>query len=116
MISYGHLSHIIGVDDCAARCEHECIATVDSFECGCRRGYYLLSNLQDCAGIHIVMWCRVHFITYYTSYVKDVDECVTEIYSNCDMNARCINSIGSYECQCRDGFQGNGFICEGDTQ
>ena len=43
--------------------------------------------------------------------MTDFDECDT--YSSCDENAECKNTIGSYECQCKDGFRGNGLICQG---
>lgn len=43
----------------------------------------------------------------------DVNECLTNI-SNCDMNAVCNNNIGSYGCSCLSGYQGNGFVCEGE--
>lgn len=42
---------------------------------------------------------------------SDVNEC--ELFSVCDVNARCINTMGSYQCLCNSGFQGNGFICKG---
>ena len=29
------------------------------------------------------------------------------------MNAECINEQGSFLCQCRDGYTGDGKICEG---
>ena len=32
---------------------------------------------------------------------------------NCSLNANCINLIGSFRCQCRHGFQGDGYVCEG---
>lgn len=35
--------------------------------------------------------------------------------SNCDENADCKNTIGSYKCQCKTGFQGNGIICKGNN-
>lgn len=44
----------------------------------------------------------------------DINECkLNSTISNCDENADCINTMGSYECQCKSGFQGNGIICKG---
>ena len=43
---------------------------------------------------------------------KDIDECKLKM-SNCAENADCINTMGSYKCQCKNGFQGNGMICKG---
>ena len=40
----------------------------------------------------------------------DVNECETAL---CDPNADCINTFGSYNCLCRQGFEGNGFNCTG---
>ena len=40
----------------------------------------------------------------------DVNECETVL---CGPNADCINTFGSYNCQCRQGFEGNGFNCTG---
>lgn len=61
---------------------------------------------------------------------SDVDECLQEatclpedtgmetecqINSNrCSIHAECINTIGSYECECRPGYQGNGINCTGN--
>ena len=42
----------------------------------------------------------------------DFDECEFHLYS-CDINADCKNTIGSYECECRSGYRGNGIICNG---
>ena len=42
----------------------------------------------------------------------DVDECATNT-DNCDINAKCENTIGSFTCSCNIGFQGNGEICNG---
>ncbi|XP_078681186.1 uncharacterized protein LOC144916075 [Branchiostoma floridae x Branchiostoma belcheri] len=39
----------------------------------------------------------------------DPDECLT---SPCDSNANCINTIGSFTCQCQSAFYGDGFTCQ----
>ena len=32
-------------------------------------------------------------------------------YRPCSIHADCTNTLGSFRCTCRDGFQGNGFEC-----
>ena len=40
--------------------------------------------------------------------VKDVNECK---YSPCSIFATCTNTLGSFECNCRNGYEGDGFKC-----
>lgn len=42
----------------------------------------------------------------------DINECIG-MNNPCSENAECINSGGSVQCLCLDGFQGDGFTCEG---
>ena len=42
----------------------------------------------------------------------DADECLMDI-DNCHLNTECVNTIGSFECQCLPGFTGDGFNCQG---
>ena len=42
----------------------------------------------------------------------DIDEC-TEGTHDCDVNALCMNTPGSFECMCLAGFTGDGRTCEG---
>ena len=39
----------------------------------------------------------------------DVNECGRD--NDCDSNAMCINQEGSYDCNCKEGYRGDGFSC-----
>lgn len=41
----------------------------------------------------------------------DINECVDGT-NFCHADAICVNEIGSYYCQCKPGFTGNGKYCE----
>ena len=47
----------------------------------------------------------MHTVTY-----TDDDECKNGLH-DCDINANCTNTIGSFECTCNDGFFGDGKTC-----
>ena len=42
----------------------------------------------------------------------DIDECLSGTH-NCDANAQCSNTIGSFTCSCVQGYSGNGVECSG---
>ena len=46
--------------------------------------------------------------------MPDIDECVVQL-KPCDAaaNYECKDTVGSYTCQCKDGFVKNGANCEG---
>ena len=46
---------------------------------------------------------------------SDVDECSAGS-GPCDENADCTNSDGSYSCICKQGFTGNGTLCQGNKE
>ena len=48
----------------------------------------------------------------YHCFLSDVDECTFGMHS-CDDSTRadCINTEGSYECVCKQGYIGNGESC-----
>lgn len=46
------------------------------------------------------------------SFFVDIDECATQT-DECPDNSRCINTPGSYRCECWSGFTKIGEICEG---
>ena len=50
----------------------------------------------------------------FFSPLLDINECSTNAH-NCDANAFCSNSEGSYNCTCRPGYNGNGTSCTGKS-
>ena len=45
-----------------------------------------------------------------SSTISDVKECRN---NPCHQNATCTDTIGSFECECNEGFNGTGVVCEG---
>ena len=41
----------------------------------------------------------------------DYNECLNASDNNCDRNANCTNTVGSFICKCKNGWVGNGIIC-----
>ena len=46
----------------------------------------------------------------FTLYL-DVNECVRAEAHNCHSNAVCSDTVGSFECVCQDGYNGDGVTC-----
>ena len=53
--------------------------------------------------------CVPHYNFSYT----DTDECAEDSHI-CDENATCINTIGTFKCECNNGYIGDGKTCEGN--
>ena len=47
-----------------------------------------------------------------STIISDVNECNDGSHT-CSPHATCSNQIGSFSCDCKDGFDGNGTYCEG---
>ena len=45
--------------------------------------------------------------------IADLDECASAETNECDSNALCNNTQGSYVCRCMKGFEGDGRNCTG---
>ncbi|XP_043541312.1 uncharacterized protein LOC122546735, partial [Chiloscyllium plagiosum] len=45
--------------------------------------------------------------------LADINECADPAMNQCDPNAECLNSEGSYSCECNPYYRGNGTHCEG---
>lgn len=46
-------------------------------------------------------------------FVTDIDECENDELNECDPNALCTNTEGSYVCRCRGGYTEDGKTCTG---
>ena len=49
---------------------------------------------------------------FIVHFFKDINECTLGT-DNCDGQATCVNTIGSFSCGCNPGYTGNGVTCVG---
>ena len=63
--------------------------------------------------INISVYILYCYSTFHTCFI-DIDECATNT-DNCDENALCTDTIGSFTCACNAGFSGNGVTCQGKS-
>ena len=74
-------------------------------------GKILLHSIyRECVYIYIRTQLPYVMLEYYTS--TDIDECALG-QGHCDPSVICMNTIGSFECECLPGFTGDGVTCEG---
>ncbi|XP_051953965.1 thrombomodulin-like [Xyrauchen texanus] len=72
-----------------AECEHGCSKVGNTYVCICRQGFELDADRKTC---------------------KDINDCIDE--SLCQgQNEECVNTIGSFECRCKLGFEREGLLC-----
>lgn len=63
---------------------------------------------------NVVFIHRFHSLYGSESGCVDINECQDRI-DRCDTNAICENEVGTYSCQCKPGFEGNGYYCAAVT-
>ena len=59
--------------------------------------------------------CEIHSHIKGNSSTSDVNECVLNL-DDCDGQAMCNNTLGSFSCSCNTGWTGNGTSCEGTSK
>ena len=110
-----------------------CADTIGSFECTCNSGFE--GDGVNCTSMYMLKACCVKFkkhiaitaescvctvicivvIRTLFSSCSDINECELSSLNDCDGNADCIDTIGSYNCSCNPGYEGDGFNCTGYT-
>ena len=114
-LNYCHAFNIADINECELErdpCHFNasCTDTEGSFNCTCREGFE--GNGFNCTGI-ICIPCKHFYILMMILFrVADIPECERGL-DNCDPDATCSNTFGSYECFCNTGFTGDGFTCTG---
>ena len=67
---------------------------------------YVHIYMYVCMGVYVgICGCTLYICT-------DVNECQAGT-DNCDSNANCTNTMGSFTCACKTGYQGDGVSCSG---
>ena len=85
-----------------------CINSIGSYICQCQSGY--TGSGVTCNGTKIS-----YFLTLKNVNVSsDINECAIGT-DNCDTHAVCTNTVGSFTCTCRSGYDGDGTTCSGKT-
>ena len=62
--------------------------------------------------VNIVHAFDDYLIVFQNLNFADLEECSTNTH-DCDVNADCVNTVGSYSCNCRAGYTGDGQTCNG---
>ncbi|GIX79931.1 hypothetical protein CEXT_543601, partial [Caerostris extrusa] len=65
-----------------------------------------LKGISNCTldGHNQSCYCAKGFKNYYDMICKDIDECF-EIRDACPSSTKCVNLPGTYECECKEGYE-----------
>ena len=64
--------------------------------------------------VFVFVFCFFTLI-HHLFFLTDIDECASPETNECDTNAECSNTEGSYTCSCRVGYTGDGKSCAGSS-
>ena len=109
-------------DECVLRTSNcttneTCTNTIGGYMCDCASGFRV-NGLGFCEGIYPPSLSTPLLPLPPRSppnkFWSDTDECRTQT-DDCDVNAICLNTIGSYLCSCKSGYSGDGRTCIGKS-
>ena len=109
------MMHITELNECSDPSLNDCDVNADctdipgSYKCNCRPGYSGNGTFCD-SMVECVCVCCVLIIVVC---ISDVDECQNDTLNNCNVNADCFDTEGSFNCTCRAGYTGTGIQCQG---
>ena len=91
--------------------------TTVTFTAAPASGYEVSVWLADCAGAS-GLECALTLTLDVSIGVEfsDIDECATETHSCAAEGGVCVNTAGSYDCDCVSGYSGDGYVCESDKR
>uniref|UniRef100_A0A671U8B5 Nidogen 2 n=1 Tax=Sparus aurata TaxID=8175 RepID=A0A671U8B5_SPAAU len=95
-----------GLSTCGAHAQ--CMNLPGSHRCQCQSGFEFGFDGRTCVVTHSCKSKETQREGRMGDKCEDVDECSS---SPCHVDARCINGLGSFQCQCQAGFYGDGFYC-----
>lgn len=106
----------------------DCLNSIGSYSCQCKPGYqgngFACKSDGTCAGVrcHPEATCEQNprpVCVCKPGYegdgrkCSDIDECLGDVHK-CHQEAKCVNTVGSYNCSCKLGFEGDGYNCKPD--
>ena len=100
-----------GIDNCHTNAV--CTDTTGSFQCTCSSGF--TGDGTTCTSILLHALgspCVEKPLHYIVLSISDINEC-GQGTDNCHANAQCTDTVGSFQCDCLPGFEGNGVTCNG---
>ena len=117
---------VAGTDACDDN--SDCANTVGSYRCTCRVGFE--GNGRQCSGkerflliyeylpLKQLVTFRLEGVSCSTFkmnniFAVDIDECARGTH-DCHANAVCANTVGSFTCTCKAGYDGSGQDCAGN--
>ncbi|ELU17638.1 hypothetical protein CAPTEDRAFT_130820, partial [Capitella teleta] len=100
------------INECALGtdvCQQNCTNTLGSYECACNTPVYYLEDDVTC----VLTVCNssigcTECVEGYTgaNCDEDIDECANDAFI-CGIGGNCTNEVGSYQCNCSDGYELN---------